>query len=154
MWKWFLKLIPVAAKASPVALALCLGAAGAWYVTSDHYETKLRKLELDTAMQVEKQRVKYHEKLVQATEQLDLAQHNIVVLSGDRDRLRRDALSAQRRARALASQNMDSGAVTECYRLLETGAGLLGRGSELLAEGADARQRDALRHDAVVRTIK
>lgn len=143
MWGWVLRLLPAVMKCSPIALALIVGAAGGWYVTNQYHEERAHEAALQAAIERAEQGKREYAKIMRINDELDASLRRIGGLSAELDRVRK---LAAKRAAARASE-LDSGAVDKCERLLAESA-------ELLTEGGELLQRNALRHDALVRTLE
>lgn len=143
MWTWLLRLLPIIGKCSPVVIALIVGAAGGWYVTNQYHEECAQEAALQAAIERAEQGKREYAKIMRINDELDASMRRIGDLSAELDRVRK--LAAQRAdARA---RGVDAGAVDRCERLLAESA-------ELLTEGGELLQRNALRHDALVRTLE
>lgn len=140
MWTWLLRLLPFVGKCSPVVIALIVGAVGGWYVTNQYHEERAQEAALQAAIERAEQGKREYAKIMRINDELDASMRRIGDLDAELDRVRK--LAAKRAAARAGS--VDAGAVDKCERLLAESA-------ELLAEGGELLQRNALRHDALVR---
>ena len=140
MWTWILRLLPVVGKCSPVVIALIVGAFGGWYVTNQYHEERAHEAALKAAIERAEQGKREYAKIMRINDELDASMRRVGGLSAELDRVRK---LAAKRAAARAG-DVDAGAVDKCERLLAESA-------ELLMEGGELLQRNALRHDALVR---
>ena len=143
MWGWMLRLLPTVAKASPLVLAFLAGSVGGWYVTNQYHEERAHEAALKAAIERAEQGRREYAKIMRINDELDASMRRIGGLSAELDRVRK---LAAKRAAARAG-DVDAGAVGKCERLLS-------EGSELLVEGGELLQRNALRHDALVRATE
>ncbi|GEM_PF-2282107 len=143
MWTWLLRLIPIVGRCSPVVIALIVGAAGGWYVTNQYHEERAQEEALQAAIERAEQGKREYAKIMRINDELDASMRRIGDLDAELDRMRK---LAAKRAVARAG-DVDAEAVNKCERLLAEGL-------ELLVEGGELLQRNALRHDALVRTLE
>lgn len=87
--------------------------------------------------------------LVEAWTQRDEALRRVVDLSGDVDRVRREADAARRRLSAVSAGSCES----EREQLARC-AGLLERGAELVRRGVELSERTAIDKDSVVQLVR
>lgn len=106
----------------------------------EDYATRARELE---AKYREKERT-YAQSLVEAWEVRDAALARASDLSGDLDRVRREAAAARRRLSAVTAGSCDA----EREQLARC-AGLLERGAELVRRGVELSERTAIDKDAM-----
>ncbi|MEE0162347.1 MAG: hypothetical protein UEP81_08935 [Sutterella wadsworthensis] len=110
----------------------------------EDYATRAQALE---AKYREKERT-YAQSLVEAWEVRDAALARASDLSGDLDRVRREAAAARSRLSASAGGTCDA----EREQLARC-AGLLDRGTELVRRGVELSERTAIDKDAVVKIV-
>lgn len=110
----------------------------------EDYATRAQALE---AKYREKERT-YAQSLVEAWEVRDAALARASDLSGDLDRVRREAVAARRRL----SANSAVACKSEREQLARC-AGLLERGTELVRRGVELSERTAIDKDAVVKIV-
>lgn len=110
----------------------------------EDYATRAQALE---AKYREKERT-YAQSLVEAWEVRDAALARADDLSGDLDRVRREADAARRRLSAASAGTCDAE-----RKQLARCAGLLERGTELVRRGVELSERVAIDKDAVVKIV-
>lgn len=110
----------------------------------EDYATRAQALE---AKYREKERT-YAQSLVEAWEVRDAALARASDLSGDLDRVRREAAAARSRLSASAGGTCDAE-----RKQLARCAGLLDRGTELVRRGVELSERTAIDKDAVVKIV-
>ncbi len=144
MWAWIFRLVPLLKSGSPVLIALAGGAFLGWYLTDDHYQKEMKAKELTLAIQKAEQGARDYEKIVAITNEYDRAKRELSVSRSDFERLR----NAYAHTRVQAStSSVDAEAIRKCE-------GLLRESTELLSEGRELLQSNALAHDALVEVVK
>ena len=117
-----------------------MGATGGWYKTNQYHEERAQEAALQAAIECAEQGKREYAKIMRINDELDASMRRIDDFDAELDSVRK---LAAKRAAARAG-NVDAGAVDKCERLLAESA-------EFLAEGGELLQRNALRHDALVR---
>ena len=140
--------------AGSVAAGVGLFVAGYQYAAA-LYGQDIAELREDYATRAQALEAKYREKertyaqsLVEAWEVRDAALARASDLSGDLDRVRREAAAARSRLSASAGGTCDA----EREQLARC-AGLLDRGTELVRRGVELSERTAIDKDAVVKIV-
>lgn len=144
MWAWIFRLIPLLKTGSPVLVALACGAFVSWYLTNEHYQKEIKATELKMAIERAEQGRKDYAKIVEVTNKYDRAKRELSVSRSDIERLR----NAYAHTRVQASTPIvDAEAIRKCE-------GLLRESTELLSEGRELLQSNALAHDALVEVVQ
>lgn len=140
--------------AGSVAAVVGIFVAGYQYAAA-LYGEDIAALREDYATRAQSLEIKYREKertyaqsLVEAWEVRDAALARASDLSGDLDRVRREAAAARSRLSASAGGTCDA----EREQLARC-AGLLDRGTELVRRGVELSERTAIDKDAVVKIV-
>lgn len=140
--------------AGSVAAGVGIFVAGYQYAAA-LYGEDIAALREDYATRAQSLEIKYREKertyaqsLVEAWQERDAALSRISVLTGDVERVRREADSARRRL----SANSAVACKSEREQLARC-AGLLERGTELVRRGVELSERTAIDKDAVVKIV-
>lgn len=128
------------------AVAMIVGAASSWYLTSDHYEKVLQNKELEAAIARAEQGKRDYVRIIEAQNGLDSWRATADSFADELGRLREQ--SRRRSVRESASAcRVEREAVAKCE-------GLLAESIELLAEGAELSERNAAVHDALASTMR
>lgn len=141
--------------AGSVAAGVGIFVAGYQYAAA-LYGEDIAALREDYATRAQSLEIKYREKertyaqsLVEAWEVRDAALARASDLSGDLDRVRREADAARRRLSAASAGTCDA----EREQLARC-AGLLERGTELVRRGVELSERTAIDKDSVVQLVR
>ena len=139
-----------------MGVALVAAFIGGYQFAAALYGEDLATLKEDYATRAQSLEVKYREKertyaqsLVEAWEVRDAALGHVDDLSGELERVRKQAADAKRRLSAAAGGTCDA----EREQLARC-AGLLERGTELVRRGVELSERTAIDKDAVVHLTK
>ena len=138
------------------ALALCVAFAAGYRYSAALYGADIAALREDYATRAQSLEVKYREKergyaqsLVDAWEVRDAALARASDLSGDLDRVRREAVAARSRLSAASDATCDAE-----RKQLARCADLVERGAELVMRGVELSERTAIDKDAVVKIVQ
>lgn len=136
-------------------VALTAAFIGGYQFAAALYGEDIAALREDYAARAQSLEIKYREKertyaqsLVDAWEVRDAALARIDDLTGDVDRVRREADAARRRLSAASAGTCDAE-----RKQLARCAGLLERGTELVRRGVELSERVAIDKDAVVKIV-
>lgn len=147
MYGLLLKALPWASSllktASLPLVTFVAGALLAGFFVSDRYESELKEQALSMALARAEQGKRNHEKVVELTDKLDALERDSASLRDTLDRVRVER--AKRSAKT--PEGVDCSASARCEELLERGAELLERCSQVL-------QDNALKHDALSEVYK
>ena len=152
MWGWTIRGLSlikglVGLKSGVVWLSvsgLFLGGVFGWYMTASYYQRQIKLNELKAIETMAKIKEKEYAKLVKVVNEYDLAQRTIINL---RSRVAWLRQSANDKAISGSATSVGQRTIGNCERLLR-------ESSELLAEGGELLQSNALAHDALVEVIK
>ena len=138
-----------------MGVALVAAFIGGYQFAAALYGEDIAALREDYAARAQSLEIKYREKertyaqsLVDAWEVRDAALARIDDLTGDVDRVRREADAARRRLSAASAGTCDAE-----RKQLARCAGLLERGTELVRRGVELSERVAIDKDAVVKIV-
>ena len=135
------------------ALALCVAFAAGYRYSAALYGADIAALREDYATRAQSLEIKYREKernyaqsLVEAWEVRDAALARADDLTGDVERVRKQADAARRR---LSGAGPDS--CKSCREQLARCSGIVVRGAELVKRGVELSERAAIDKDAIVK---
>lgn len=112
-------------------------------MTNQYHEERAQEEALQAAIERAEQGKREYAKIMRINDELDASMRRIGDLDAELDRVRK--LAAKRAATRAGDVDVEA---------VSKGERLLAEGSELLVEGGELLQRNALRHDALVRTLE